>query len=83
MLRTVGLEDLSGEGELLLQERHYDVIRRARQALAEARAGVGDKLPELLAQDVREVWEILGEITGKTASQEVVDRIFSAFCLGK
>lgn len=83
MLRTVGLEDLSGEGELLLQERHYDVIRRARQALAEAMAGIGDKLPELLAQDVREVWEILGEITGKTASQEVVDRIFSAFCLGK
>lgn len=82
MLRAAGLEHLSEEGEILLLERHYDVLRRAVAALDQAADGP-DRPPELLAQDLRELFGLLGEVTGRTASQEVVDRIFSAFCLGK
>jgi len=39
--------------------------------------------PEFAAFDIREGLNCLGEITGKTMNEEVLDRIFSTFCLGK
>ena len=38
---------------------------------------------DLAAIDLREAWEYLGEITGDTVGEDVIDRIFSDFCLGK
>jgi len=65
--------------------------RRHREALLRARAGVGRFLraladgasPEFLAVELREALHGLGEITGETTPDEVLDRIFSRFCIGK
>jgi len=35
------------------------------------------------ALDIRTIWEKLGEITGNTANEDIIDKIFSKFCLGK
>ena len=38
---------------------------------------------DMVSVEVEECWQILGEITGQTASEAVVDEIFSRFCVGK
>ncbi len=73
----------SGE-PLIDSQRQKDLIQRALGALArfrEARArGI---TPDLLAVDLSDALEALGEITGEVTSAEVLDRMFSAFCVGK
>lgn len=72
------------EGLFLLNIREKDLLGRTRealqQALADARAGV---TPDLLAIDLEEALEVLGELTGENLSEEVIERIFSDFCVGK
>ncbi|MGQ9734359.1 MAG: tRNA uridine-5-carboxymethylaminomethyl(34) synthesis GTPase MnmE [Candidatus Bipolaricaulia bacterium] len=72
------------EGLFLLNIRERDLLQRARAALlslqAEAAAGV---TPDLLAIGLEEVLAILGELTGENLTEEVIDRIFANFCVGK
>lgn len=64
--------------------RHRDTLRRAGDHLKEALEGIGARVSEdLLAIDLRAALETLGEITGSTAAEEVIDRIFADFCVGK
>ncbi|MCB1060049.1 MAG: tRNA uridine-5-carboxymethylaminomethyl(34) synthesis GTPase MnmE [Calditrichaeota bacterium] len=69
-------------GELIITEqRHHDALRRAHEAVT--RAGNLFKEPTLMASDLRDAANALGEITGQTIGEEVLDRIFSKFCIGK
>ena len=38
---------------------------------------------DLVAYDIKECWEKLGEITGETVGEDIIDEIFSRFCVGK
>ncbi|MCX5854569.1 MAG: tRNA uridine-5-carboxymethylaminomethyl(34) synthesis GTPase MnmE [Deltaproteobacteria bacterium] len=64
--------------------RHKTAIEKTSTLLIKARdtilAGIS---PEFAAFDVREALDCLDEITGKTTNEEVLDRIFSTFCIGK
>jgi tRNA modification GTPase len=51
--------------------------------LQNALSGVGILPIDLLAADLTEAWKKLGEITGATAPEEVIDEIFDKFCVGK
>ena len=43
-----------------------------------------DTMPlDLVSIDVKSAWDSLGEITGKTATEEIINNIFSKFCVGK
>ena len=64
--------------------RHKIALEKAAECLIRAREGLRDGLsPELAALEVREALDALGEITGRTTSEEVLDRIFANFCIGK
>jgi len=64
--------------------RHRDVFRRAMGDIAEAEEALSQGLPaDLVAIDVSEAVNALGEITGETASEDLLDRIFGEFCIGK
>jgi tRNA modification GTPase len=64
--------------------RHKVALKRAAERLVQARDGLRDGLaPELAALEVREALDALGEITGRTTSEEVIERIFANFCVGK
>jgi len=64
--------------------RHIQLLKQASQALEDAMEGIEAGVPLDLAQiDVTRSWEILGEIVGDTASDGLIDQLFSQFCLGK
>jgi tRNA modification GTPase len=74
----------ASETPLVSNPRHKAVLGRALDHVRAARAGEqGGLSPELLAIDVRAAIDELGEITGETASADVIEAIFSQFCLGK
>jgi tRNA modification GTPase len=68
----------------LTRLRHRDAVRRADEALARAEAAVGEGLPmECVGADVRDAAAALSELVGQIAPGEVLDAIFSSFCIGK
>ncbi len=64
--------------------RHYEALRNAHEAIVRVQSGLESDLSgDLLAQDLRECLNYLGEITGQITSDEVLGNIFAHFCIGK
>ena len=70
-------------GNIVTDSRHYDALKRAYLSLTQARDGFCDQPAECLLVDMRDAYSALGEITGSTADENIVNAIFSKFCLGK
>jgi tRNA modification GTPase len=69
---------------LVTNLRHRDALAATHEAIARALAVAGRKEPlEFVAFEVREALSHLGEITGETCPEEILDLIFSRFCIGK
>lgn len=83
LLSRTAVGDLSADEAFVVDERHYDSLTQALKALRAVLENINLLTPDLLECDVREVWRILGEITGETAAEEIMDRVFSKFCVGK
>ena len=67
-----------------LGARHRAALRRAAAALADGRGALADGLGlEFVAADVRGALDALGDIVGATTADEVLDTLFSQFCIGK
>lgn len=79
--KTVGKVDLNGD--FLCEERHFTALKNARDKLAAARSAALDTPLDILSVDILAGWQYLGEISGKTASEDIIDDIFSRFCVGK
>jgi len=80
---AVGAGDL-GESPFVARRRHLDALQRARAALASGRAQLEqNRAGELLAEDLRQAQNALGEITGQFSADDLLGRIFSNFCIGK
>ncbi len=64
--------------------RHREALERARALLTAAHAHIREGVPpELAAVDLRDAFEALGELIGETTAEDVLERIFSTFCIGK
>ena len=64
--------------------RHITLLNKADEALNDAMTATDAGIPiDMVQLDVRAAWELLGEITGDTAGESLIDQIFSQFCLGK
>ena len=71
-------------GSLLTDRRQEDAARRARDAIRRGRAALESGLtPDAVLTDAEEALDAIGELTGRTAKEEIVERIFSRFCVGK
>ena len=71
-------------GELLANRRQEEAARRARESVGRARAALLDGVtPDALLTDVEQALAALGELTGRSVSEDVTDRIFQRFCVGK
>ncbi len=68
----------------LSNARHIGLVEQALDALKEANRGLAMGLPvDLIQVDVTRCWQLLGEITGEAAPDELITQLFSQFCLGK
>ena len=82
--RTAGIAGEDGGLSLVASVRHENALRRTRQALISARAAVADNEPsDLITIGLRGAVNALGEITGESATEDLLDTIFSKFCIGK
>ena len=70
--------------QVMINSRHQDALNRARAAAQRtADALRSDMTLELVAMDLRIAVNAVGEIVGKTATEDLLDSIFSQFCIGK
>src|SRR6185369_2283551 len=68
----------------LTDARHRDALEKAVDSLSRFRAALADGLSfELLAIDLRDALDALGQITGQTTPDDILDLIFDKFCIGK
>ena len=72
------------EGTLLTNNRQSEAVGRALKAVCSARQALEAGLtPDAVLTDVEEALAALGELIGKTVREDLVDTIFSRFCVGK
>jgi tRNA modification GTPase len=70
--------------QVMINARHQDALRRARGAAERAAAALRDLVSlDLAALDLRIAANAVGEIVGKTSTEDLLDSIFSQFCIGK
>ena len=73
----------SEDSAFLIEERHFGALCRAEDSLRKAIAACMCQPLDLIGIDVKEAWDALGEITGETATEAIIEEIFSKFCVGK
>src|SRR3989338_6192805 len=97
-LKNIGLDELRNkifdiiynghcktpEGIFITRERHRERLSKSHDSLSKAVNAINQNLSsEFIAADLRLSLESLGEITGETYSEDVLNRIFQEFCIGK
>ena len=81
-LMAAGAE--AADGVIVTNMRHQEALDRARESLAQAKNSVEAGMAnELIAVDIRGAADALGEITGVITTDEILEQIFSTFCIGK
>lgn len=88
-LKTVLIESVAGPGInteniIITNIRHYEALLQVMESLTRVEEGLNNNLQEdLIALDIRQAIHYLGEITGEITTDEILDSIFSNFCIGK
>jgi tRNA modification GTPase len=84
LVQSVSDSYLSTNETMVTSSRHYEALIRSQESLNKAMEGLTNGLSnDLLAEDIRTALHYLGEITGDITSDEILDNIFSKFCIGK
>lgn len=81
---VLGGQAISAENVLVTSTRHQEALRRATEQLHASLHSLQQNLPlDFVSIDLRAAYDALGEVTGETASDDLLDRIFRDFCIGK
>lgn len=85
ILRLYDLSKINIEGEnIVTNSRHQNLINQSLNSLEKALNTINQGLPlDIISIDVKDILINLGKITGKNVSDDVINEIFSKFCLGK
>jgi len=74
----------SGENLVITRERHRNLLVRVKEGLERACSSLEKDLSEdLVAVDIHSSMDYLGEIIGKNFADDLLDKIFGEFCIGK
>ncbi len=69
--------------DFLTEERHLFALKNALKSIDDALQGFSVNTADLCAIDLNSAWQYLGEVSGETANERIIDEIFSKFCVGK
>lgn len=84
ILRKVELANLGTDDVLVTNIRHVEALQRTNEALERVLHGIDDPVTsDFLAMDIKQALHYLGEITGTVTTDDLLDNIFSKFCIGK
>ena len=80
-----GLEKIeTSDMTYLTNARSIAILKRALQSLNEVEDGIKNQMPiDMVEIDIKNIWNLLGEIIGESYEEELIDQLFSQFCLGK
>ncbi|MFA5523713.1 MAG: tRNA uridine-5-carboxymethylaminomethyl(34) synthesis GTPase MnmE [Tissierellales bacterium] len=72
------------DSTIITNVRHRDQLMKAKDNIDDALNSLASGLPlDCIEVDIKNCWENLGEITGDTVGEDIIDKIFSEFCIGK
>lgn len=81
---TVDTSSLDSSSVVVSNMRHYETLSLANEALRDAKRALAMQLSgDLISEDIRRIIRHLGEITGDITSDDILQSIFSKFCIGK
>lgn len=84
ILERISKENLRPQSAVAINTRHRDCLRRALEACERARAALSNGLaPEYIAVDLKDALRALGEVLGTVNVEQILDSVFSQFCIGK
>ena len=83
MMLEKSLQGYSADAEYLIEQRHYFALGKALEGVEAAYRACGNAPLDLLGIDLKAAWDALGEISGMTANEAIIDEIFAKFCVGK
>ncbi|WP_262245423.1 tRNA uridine-5-carboxymethylaminomethyl(34) synthesis GTPase MnmE [Parapedobacter soli] len=84
LLRKVNLHNLGTDDVLVTNIRHVSALQKTAESLAKVLDGIDNPVTsDFLAMDIRQALHHLGEITGSVSTDDLLDNIFSKFCIGK
>ena len=79
-LNKISTDDLT----YLSNSRSIALLKQAYQSIKKAIVSIENDIPiDMVEMDLKDAWDKLGEIIGKTYQEELIDQLFSQFCLGK
>ena len=83
--KIFNLNEIANDGEIIVSnQRHKFLIKNARKNVELSRDAIKNNMPiDIISSSIRQILEDLGEITGETVTEDIINEIFSKFCLGK
>ena len=83
-VKSIGGENYSEKNAIVSNVRHYNALKNAKLSLENAKQSLYDMMSgEYVSVDLRLAEEHLGEIIGKVTTDDILNNIFSSFCIGK
>lgn len=74
----------TGDFTYLTNARGIALLKRAEKSIEDVIKGIDKQVPiDMIEIDIKEIWNLLGELIGRAYEEELIDQLFSQFCLGK
>ena len=83
MLELTKVSNIPADSLIITNERHKDALVRATSSINQAVQNISEDTLDLVSIDIKQAYIDIGEITGNTTSEDIIDQIFKKFCLGK
>lgn len=83
ILNLTKLSNIPADSLIITNERHKNALVRASESLSRAIQNISSDTLDLVSIDIKQAYLDIGEITGNTTSEDIIDQIFKKFCLGK
>lgn len=83
--KIFNLNEIASNGEIIVSNnRHKFLIKNARENIKKCKKTIEENMPiDVISSIIREILENLGEITGESVTEDIINEIFAKFCLGK